>query len=69
LKDLPKEIREAKASPPLGKAVLNKQESDIENIKRALTVTNGNQSKASKLLGVTRKTLFNKIKRYGLSKG
>jgi len=66
LKDLPKEIREAKAGP--GKAVLNKKESDIENIKRALTMTNGNQSKAAELLGVTRKTLFNKIKRYDLSK-
>ncbi len=66
LKDLPKDIREAQSVPAPGKIVLNRKESEIENIRRALTQTNGNQSKAAALLGVTRKTLFNKIKRYGL---
>jgi DNA-binding NtrC family response regulator len=68
LQDLPNEVREAKAAPEPGKAVLNKAESEIENIKKALAMTNGNQSKAAELLGVTRKTLFNQIKRYGLNK-
>ncbi len=68
LQELPKEVREAKAAPEPGKAVLNKTESEMENIKKALAMTNGNQSKAAELLGVTRKTLFNKIKRYGLNK-
>jgi transcriptional regulator with PAS, ATPase and Fis domain len=68
LKDLPKEIRNAKTPPSSGKGVLSRKEAEIENIRRALVTTNGNQSKAAALLGVTRKTLFNKIKRYGLSK-
>lgn len=68
VKDLPKEIREAKKTPAAAedKRVLNKAESEKENIKRALLETNGNRSKAADLLGITRKTLFNKIKKYEL---
>jgi DNA-binding NtrC family response regulator len=51
-----------------GKTILNRKESEIENIKKALTLTNGNRSKAAGLLGITRKTLFNKMNRYGLEK-
>ena len=67
-KDLPKEVREAKFIPPSGKNTLNRKDSEIENIKNALTLTNGNRSKAAELLGITRKTLFNKMNRYGLEK-
>jgi two-component system, NtrC family, response regulator AtoC len=66
-KDLPKEIREAKAPPSSGgKGVLSRSEAEKENIKRALLETKGNKSKAAELLGVTRKTLFNKLKKYDL---
>jgi two-component system, NtrC family, response regulator AtoC len=63
-KDLPKEIRESKTPKPAGKAVLSKSDAEKENIKRALLETNNNQSKAADLLGITRKTLFNKLKKY-----
>lgn len=38
-----------------------------EHIIRILTQTGGNQTKASKLLGVDRKTLYHKLKKYGIS--
>jgi DNA-binding NtrC family response regulator len=66
IKDLPKEIREAKAPPPAEKAALKKEAAEKENIQRALMETKDNRSRAAELLGITRKTLFNKMKKYGL---
>jgi two-component system response regulator AtoC len=66
LKDLPKEVREAKRVPAPAKGVQTKSDAEKENIKKALAQTNDNRSNAAKLLGITRKTLFNKIKKYGL---
>ncbi|HUO56943.1 MAG TPA: sigma-54 dependent transcriptional regulator [bacterium] len=66
-KDLPKEIREAKQTDPgTGKAVLSRDQAELENIKRVLLETKGNRTNAAKILGVTRKTLFNKMKKFNL---
>ncbi len=66
IKDLPKEILEAKKPRAAGKGVLTKEDAEKENIQRALLETNNNKSQAAKLLGITRKTLFNKLKSYQL---
>ncbi|HET9870084.1 MAG TPA: helix-turn-helix domain-containing protein, partial [bacterium] len=66
VKDLPKEVREAKAGPMTTRGSLPKAEAEKQNIQRALLETNGNKSKAADRLGITRKTLFNKMKRYNL---
>jgi DNA-binding NtrC family response regulator len=66
-KDLPKEIREAKAPKAPGEGpVMSRDVAEKKNIQRALLETKNNKSNAAKLLGVTRKTLFNKMKKYSL---
>jgi two-component system response regulator HydG len=45
---------------------VNLEEAEKENIKRALARSEGNREKAAKLLGIGERTLYRKIKRYGL---
>jgi len=66
LKDLPREVRDAAASIPQDRGVVTRAQAEKDAIQRALTHCKGNQSKAAKVLGITRKTLFNKMKKFGL---
>lgn len=38
---------------------------ELARIREALQITNGNKSRAAQLLGIDRKTLYNKLKQYG----
>ncbi len=53
-------VKEPGANPSL-------EEMEKEYILRVLREANGNQSKASQILGIDRKTLYLKLKKYGLS--
>ena len=53
-------IKEAPANPSL-------EEVEKEHILRVLNEAGGNQSKASQMLGIDRKTLYLKLKKYGIS--
>ncbi|MFC1718483.1 sigma-54-dependent transcriptional regulator [Candidatus Poribacteria bacterium] len=63
--ELPLPIRQNRlSSPPAGEATL--KEMEREWIAKTLTQVDGNRTKAAEILGITRKTLQNKIKEYGL---
>ncbi len=42
-------------------------DNELEQIKEALRITRGNKSKAAQMLKIDRKTLYNKLAKYGLS--
>lgn len=45
---------------------LHDENEERERIKQALQQTNGNKSKAARLLGIDRKTIYNKIEKLGI---
>ncbi len=66
-RDLPQEIRTAGAPTPAAEPeALSLKEVERRAIAQALQVTQGNKSKASRILGISRKQLYVKIQRYGL---
>ena len=64
VKDLPKEIREARTLQAADGGAQSRDAAEKENIHKALLKANNNKTKAAEFLGITRKTLFNKLKKY-----
>lgn len=62
--DLPREI--TGASGPVPSYSLHDPVTEEEQIRRALAAAAGNKSQAAKLLGIDRKTLYNKLHLYGI---
>lgn len=61
LDDLPRHIIAQKAAPGRSKTL---EDMEKEHIMAVLAETGGNQTKASKMLGINRKTLYKKINKY-----
>jgi len=72
VEDLPAALQgqQAAAKPPAARPVRTLREAveqaEIEAMQAALAATNGRRSEAAELLGVSRKTLWEKLKLYGL---
>jgi DNA-binding NtrC family response regulator len=78
LPDLPEEVRDAEpavsASPtgggtesePANDRLLSLEELESRQIEKVLAAVGGHRQKAADILGITRRTLYQKIKRYGL---
>ncbi len=65
LAELGTELLEAPQSN-IGSISLRNEEAEKEHILKALQQTRNNKSKAAQLLGIDRKTLYNKLKLYGI---
>jgi transcriptional regulator of acetoin/glycerol metabolism len=48
-------------------AVFSLERSEREQIRNALEASRGNRARAAQMLGISRATIFRKIKEYGLS--
>jgi two-component system response regulator HydG len=64
--DLPPAIAGAQGMTPQAPPAVSLKEMERETIIKTLQQTGGNRTKAAVLLGITRKTLQNKIKEYGI---
>ena len=60
------EKKEADSTPLIFGSSLNKEETEKQLIINALKQTGNNKSKAATLLGIDRKTLYNKLKHYDI---
>lgn len=66
-RDLPGEITDGPSAEPAAAPLpLRDRASEEEQIRRALAAAGGNKSQAAKLLGIDRKTLYNKLHLYGI---
>ena len=54
--------------PPTENSDLSIDTLESHHIARVLNMTHGNYAKTARLLGIDRTTLYNKVKRYGLSR-
>ncbi len=68
LEELPSHVRECRGQKRSGK-VMPLDELEREAIQAALEATNGDRSKAARLLGVNRTTLYRKLKKYKGARG
>ena len=63
--DLPPELKDGREIE-VREGIISVREAEKELIQRALAETNGNKTKAAKLLGIGRKTLYMKMKKYNI---
>jgi transcriptional regulator of acetoin/glycerol metabolism len=61
-------VRDAiEATEPREHASETLADAEADQIRRVLSATNGNKSRAARILGIERKTLYRKLERIGVS--
>ncbi|MBK7929509.1 MAG: hypothetical protein IPJ98_19105 [Bryobacterales bacterium] len=55
------------ATEPRDNASESLADAEAEQIRRVMAATNGNKSRASRILGIERKTLYRKLERLGMA--
>ncbi|NPD90787.1 sigma-54-dependent Fis family transcriptional regulator [Prevotella sp. PMUR] len=63
----PEDLNIQITSSTLSVRPLYDEESELSHIREALSTAGGNKSKAARLLGIDRKTLYNKLDKYGIN--
>jgi PAS domain S-box-containing protein len=66
ISDLPQEYRDIRKMPEPAASEPSVSD-DLESVRSALTKTGWNKTRAAKLLGISRQTLYTRIKEYGLN--
>ena len=66
--DIPRYVKSpVETASPSGMSGVNLEKGEKESIMKALAISDGNREEAAKLLGIGERTLYRKIKRFGLS--
>ncbi|WP_419176270.1 sigma 54-interacting transcriptional regulator [Desulfosediminicola sp.] len=65
--DLPMEIQRESGMDDEGLSQIPIQDNELERLKRALKETGGNKAKASRMLNMSRRTIYRKIVKYNLT--
>ena len=65
-RELPRELLGPAPAAPTVPTLLRDPDDEEQRIRRALEAAEGNKSKAAKRLGIDRKTLYNKLRLYGI---
>ena len=67
VEDIPRYVKNpVDMGSPSGMSGINLEEGERESIRKALANSKGNREKAAAMLGIGERTLYRKIKRYGL---
>ena len=64
VRDIPREVKDGIKGNSSGEALKSLKEMEIETVINAVNAFNGNKSKAARILGITRKAIYSRLKEF-----